>query len=647
MGISLEAVSLLIVLVLALFHRDNQQHSSRRYRLFNGCLSLSSAAIALNIASSVCINATAQVPLWLNGAVSTLYFLAQHANLTALMGYGLYLINEHVPNRHCFRMSGSIVLGLGAALEIVTLFNPWTKWFFSFENGMYMRGPLNKLGFAVVGVEMCMAVCCYIRNRQYISRAIHRLMSALPAVITMFLIIQLLFPDVMMVGIISAIVNLIFYISFQSNRIGQDALTEVPNRHTLFQSMAEKMRKGNRLHLIIVNLDRFESVNRKYGTREGDAMLYMVARYLEHFAPQYQVFRSSSTRFTLMGVFTTQQAADACAHTIQARFVEPWKTKGVEHVLEASFAHIVTDEKDRDESRVAEQLNYTITYAQEHASGGLVFFDERLRRMYDRRLYVLEQIRKALAEESFEVYYQPVFSSKEGRFTTAESLLRLFDENGVLISPGEFIPLAEKNGLIDEISWLVLKKVCQFIGTHRELPLDSVSINMSIQQLSDRSFLRRVHSCQAQYGVPPEKLRIEITERTVTENPTAVRAVMAQMAAEGIRFYLDDFGVGYSNLASMIALPFETVKLDSSLLSNIETDRTLRGTVELLVQMLHNAGFVVVAEGVERRAQLDTLRAMGVDRVQGYYYARPMPEKELETFLLNRKLVLVKSADVG
>jgi len=139
MGISLEAVSLLIVLVLALFHRDNQQHSSRRYRLFNGCLSLSSAAIALNIASSVCINATAQVPLWLNGAVSTLYFLAQHANLTALMGYGLYLINEHVPNRHCFRMSGSIVLGLGAALEIVTLFNPWTKWFFSFENILFSR----------------------------------------------------------------------------------------------------------------------------------------------------------------------------------------------------------------------------------------------------------------------------------------------------------------------------------------------------------------------------------------------------------------------------------------------------------------------------------------------------------------------------
>ncbi|MBR2941807.1 MAG: EAL domain-containing protein [Clostridia bacterium] len=645
MGISLEAVSLLITLVLAMFHGDRQQRSSRRYRLFNDCLGLSALAIALNIVSSLTINYAAQVPLLLNEAINTCYFLAQHANLTALVGYGLYLINEHVPNRHCFRKSGGIVLGLGVVLEILVLFNPWTKWFFYFENGVYMRGPVNKLAFAIVGAELCMAVCCYVRNRHYISRAIHRLMASLPVIITMFLLVQLMLPDVMMVGMVSAIVNLIFYISFQSNRIGQDALTELPNRHTLFQSLSNRMRKGKRLHLIMVNLDHFESVNRKFGTRQGDALLYAVARYLESFAPRYQVYRSSSTRFTLVGEYVSFKTAQACAYSIQARFVDPWETKGIEHVLEASLAHIVTNTSDRDESRVAEQLSYTISYAQERG-GSVVFFDERLRGMYERRLYVLEQIRRALEEESFEVYFQPVFSCREGRFTTAESLLRLFDKNGVLIPPGEFIPLAEKNGLIDEISWLVLKKVCQFIGAHPELPLDSISINMSIQQLSDRSFMRRVHSCQAQYGVPAGKLRIEITERTVTENPSMVRAVMNQMTGEGIRFYLDDFGVGYSNLASMISLPFETVKLDSSLLSDIENNEKLAGTVALLVKMLHNAGFVVVAEGIERLAQLECVKTLDVDRIQGYYYARPMPPKELETFLTYRKLVLMKSADV-
>lgn len=648
MGISfaLEAVALLITLVLAMYHADSQQRSSRRYQLFNCCLGISAVTIFLNIVSSLGINYISVTPQGLNYAMSMAYFLAQHANLTALVGYGLYLINEHVPDRHCFKRAGGIVLGLGVLLEILVLFNPWTKWFFYFENGMYMRGPVNKLGFLIVGVELVMAVCCYVRNRRFISRAIHRLMSSLPVVIPMFLAVQLVIPDMMMVGMVSALVNLVFYISFQSNRIGQDALTELPNRHTLFQSMADELRKGRQLHIVMLNLDHFEAVNRKYGTRQGDAMLYMVARFLERYAPRYRIYRSSSTRFTLVGAYTNRQEADACARSIQARFVDPWETKDVEHVLEASFAHMVTASDERDESRVAEQISYAIAYAQESANGSLVFFDERLRAMYDRRQYVLEQTRRAIELESFEVYYQPVFSCAEGRFTTAESLLRLFDENGVLIPPGEFIPLAEKNGLIDEISWLVLKKVCQFIGAHPDLPLKSVSINMSIQQLADRSFMRRVHSYQAQYGVPAEKLRIEITERTVTENPAQVRAVMAQLAAEGIRFYLDDFGVGYSNLASMISLPFETVKLDSSLFASIEEDGKLADTVRLLVQMMHNAGFIVVAEGIERYAQLECVKALGVDRIQGYYYARPMPEKELETFLTVRKLVLVKTEEV-
>ena len=646
MGTTLEVISLLIVLVLVLYHTDSQQRSSRRYQLFTMCLMLSVLTTSLNIVSGLAIRYAGSLPVWVNNLLSTAYFLAQHANLTALMGYGFYLLNEHVPSRHCLIRAGSIILGLGALLEILVFFNPWTHWFFHFDQGLYVRGPANKLGFAVVGVEMCMAVVCYIRNRQYISRAIHRLIVTLPAVIPVFFAVQIAVPEVSMVGMVSAMVNLVFYISFQSNRIGQDPLTELPNRHTFFQSLSSSLRKGRPLHLIMLNLDHFESVNRKFGTRQGDAMLYMVARYLESFSPRYRVYRSSSTRFVLIGEYISRQEADAGARSIQARFVDPWKTKDVEHVLEASFAHMMTARNERDESHVAEQMAYTIAYAQEKGGGRLVFFDDRMRSMYDRRRYVLDQIRRGLEEESFEVYYQPVFSVAEGRFTTAESLLRLFDEKGVMISPAEFIPLAEKNGLIDEISWLVLKKVCQFVGEHPDLPLESVSINMSIQQLTDRNFLRRVHSCQAQYGVPAGKLRFEITERTVSENPAQVHAVMAQLATEGIRFYLDDFGVGYSNLAGMINLSFETVKLDASLLQSIDEDGKLYDTMRLLVQMMHNAGFIVVAEGIERLTQLNCVKALGVDRVQGYYYARPMPHKELEAFLTYRKLVLVKNKDI-
>ena len=649
MGISvqLEGISLLVTLILFLFHIDVQQRGNRRYQLFNGCLFLSFVTILLDIVSSLAINAAAQIPLWLNEGLSMAYFLAQNANFSLLTGYGFYLLNEHVSDRSCFRRAVTIIGTLGAALEVLVLFNPWTKWFFSFENNVYVRGPLNKLAFAVVGVELVMAVVCYYRHKRVVSRAIHRLMQALPPILCFLLFAQLLVPDILLVGIAASLVNLIFFISFQSNRIGQDPLTELPNRHTFYQGLSSRLRTGSRMHLIMVDLLHYEGVNRKYGTPHGDALLYLVARCLDWYAPQYQAFRFGNTRFLLMGTFTDWQDAESCAVSLREQFAAPWEEAGIQCTLEASFAHMITDTGAKDCNRVIEELEYTLSHARDAQNGSLVFFDERMREGYERKLYVLEQIRRALEEEAFEIYYQPVYSCEEGRFTTAESLLRLIDDRGRMISPAEFIPLAESNGLIDEISWMVLKKVCQYLGEHPAFPLESISINMSIQQLTDRTFLSRVHSCQAQYGVPAEKLRIEITERTITENPALVRAVMAQLTAEGIRFYLDDFGVGYSNLASMISLPFETVKMDASLLTDIEEDGRALDTLRLMVQMLHSAGFSVVAEGIERIGQVECVKALGVDRIQGYYYARPMPQRELEAFLAPKKLVLMKNMQAG
>ena len=168
---------------------------------------------------------------------------------------------------------------------------------------------------------------------------------------------------------------------------------------------------------------------------------------------------------------------------------------------------------------------------------------------------------------------------------------------------------------------------------------------MPEQLLTDRSFLRRLHNYRAQYGVRPEQLCIEITERTISEKPALVRSVMAQLAAEGVHFYLDDFGIGYSNLASMLELPFETVKLDASLIRSIGQEENGKGavTMRLLAQMLHSAGFTVVAEGVERAVQVERAKALSIDKIQGFYYAKPMPGDQLAEFLASKRLVLMKN----
>ena len=212
-------------------------------------------------------------------------------------------------------------------------------------------------------------------------------------------------------------------------------------------------------------------------------------------------------------------------------------------------------------------------------------------------------------------------------------LLRLRDDEGKFISPSVFIPYAEELGLIEEISWIVLEKTCRFLGKNRKLELDSVSINLSVQQLQETEAARRILGKLQEYQLLGNRLVIEITEREMASDQTKVREVMGLLAEKGIRFYLDDFGTGYSNFSMVMHLPFACIKLDRSLLEKVTESEKDRRMIQTMGKLFHNGGFGVISEGVEDEAQAVTLQKMGTDFIQGFYYARPMPEAEFIRFM--------------
>lgn len=636
-SITMEVVSLLITLLLVLFHYDRQNRNNKQYHLFSACLILSGITIALDIFTSFTIDGTVQVVFRLNYALNMIYFFFQHLSFSVMAIYCFYLMFEHIADLHCYNIATKLVKTFCLILEVMVAANPWTDWFFYFENGIYMRGPFNKLAYAFLAIEVAMLCVCYFRNRSIVSPAMHKLMKVTPPVVLALAAVQLLYQDTLMAGTIEALVNLIFYITFQNNRVGQDSLTELPNRNTFIQELDVKQKKNSQLHLCLIHLDQMEEINQKYGTQKGDTLLYQVSRYLDQISPQYQAFRFGNTRFLLMGPYRSDDNAAALTRQMCQRFHESWSAVNEGCYCSISLAHIVVGPDTQNENQIIDQLEYTLSEAMKKPAGQAVFFDVQLRTQYERRIFVLEQIRKALDTNSLQIYFQPIYHCQKQTFTSAETLLRLFDEHGKPISPGEFIPLAEQNGLIDEISWQLLHKVCAFLAEHPDLPLRTISINLAMQQLTDRTFWNRIHTAQEQYGISLEKLRIEITERTISENPAQVRKIMSYLTEKRLRFYLDDFGIGYSNLANMMTLPFETVKLDASLLRDIAQNETLSHTVDLLIQMMHHAGFLVVAEGLETEEQIQKAHQLHVDCIQGYYYARPMPADELVTFLENNK----------
>lgn len=632
LAIELEAIALLIVGILALFHYDKYAKRNIRYRVFNITLFLAGSSIFLNIVTTLQLESLETQAYWLLMLTNSLYFVSISSCLSLMAVYAFYLLFEYTTDRHCFKIATRLISFFYVVLMALVIANIWTGCYFYFDENGYNRGPLNKIAFLVLFIEIGMYCVCYIRNHKTVSPYIRKLVSTLPPIIAALLVVQLLMPDVLMTGTIAAFANLIFYVCFQNNRIGRDALTEVQNRSSFFHELEYLRRKGKGGHVILVQLKQFEKINRKFGVKVGDGLMFNIARFLENVRDDYHVFRFGNTKFMILGELKDLSQADEVIQTLYERFEKPWDIKGNKWYLKTQFAHMTIGAKDSDENLLIEQLDYLLSCMENAEKNTVLFFDEERKSMFERQNYVLGEVKKAIRNESFTLYFQPVYSIEEKRFVTAEALLRLITEDGTMISPGEFIPLAEKNGLIDEISWLVLKKCCRFISEHMDMPLDSISMNMSIQQM-DVQIFDKIIQCKRDFDFPAKKLRIEITERVITENPSMAIEVMKNLSNGGICFYLDDFGVGYSNFAGMMQLPFKAVKLDRSIMKTITESLKDFQTVKYIVKMLHNAGFVVIAEGLETKEQVELAEKLRIDRIQGFYFAKPMPEKELFKFI--------------
>lgn len=233
----------------------------------------------------------------------------------------------------------------------------------------------------------------------------------------------------------------------------------------------------------------------------------------------------------------------------------------------------------------------------------------------------------ALENNQFEIYYQPLYSVSDGKFTEAEALLRLRDADGKFISPEEFIPVAESTGLIVDIGCMVLEKVCSYIKylLSCNINIDSISINLSIVQLMRDDAVPKLLGIIKKSGISPNRILFEITESVLISNYTQIAEKITQLSHAGIQFALDDFGTGYSNLTHVIDLPFDVIKLDKSLIWDSMKNRRCNIVIRDLTQAFKNINLIVTAEGVETKEHDSFVRMCGCDKIQGFRYAKPMP----------------------
>lgn len=631
--LSAEIFSLIIILIIMLNFYERKWKDFAQRKIYQLCLLTSAGAVLLNILCVHMINQVWEIPLWINLLCNSAYFLLIVAVSTTIAYYLMCLLFEHIYVHTGLQKFKRVLYLLYICYFILILYNFKSGIIFYFdENRIYHRGPLINMGYGVMGIQLLILIVFTIRNKWSISDSMKRVMRILPPVIVLLTTYQLIYPDVLFNGGIIVAANIIILINFQSRRIEQDTLTSSGNRRSFHEELSLRLGGHQQFQIIVVAVHQFGTINSRYGYRNGDDLLYEIAKWLEKSDPLGKSFRLGNVEFALLVPYRGMVSSSRLRDTIYNRFSMPWVVGNMEVELNTSFGELICTDQAWNATDIMEFLNFSLSLAKE-SKNHIVRFDETIYRKMEQRNQVIKYMQHAFRENLFQVWYQPIYNCRTGKFDIAEALIRMKDPEGNYITPKVFIPLAEEHGMITEISRIVFRDVCRLLTETSADVLGSVSVNLSMQQFMSKNLISDIRQLMDQYDFDPNRLKLELTERVLSEDIPYMRQVMAELEKMGIQFALDDFGTGYSNLSVVLDCSFSCVKLDQSLIQRYTDNERSFAIVKALLELFHQMNCQVIVEGVEIKEQAEALICEGTDWIQGYYYAKPMPEEAFLKFI--------------
>jgi diguanylate cyclase (GGDEF)-like protein/PAS domain S-box-containing protein len=424
-----------------------------------------------------------------------------------------------------------------------------------------------------------------------------------------------------------------------------DTLTGLPNRLLLLdrirQATLESERHERLVAVMFLDLDRFKLVNDTLGHEAGDLLLKSVAGRLSGCVrPGDTVARLGGDEFTVvLANVAHMDDVGRVAQKVLDVFARPFLLAGQEVFVSPSIGITLFPFDDKDPELLLKNADAAMYHAKDSGRNTFRFFTSDLNTRTARRLDLETALRHALERQEFVLHYQPQVDLVSGRVIGLEALIRWQREGTGLVSPLEFIPLAEETGLIVPIGEWVLRTACAQNRAWQQagLPALRVSVNIAARQFQQQNLTEVVTRVLRETGLDPRWLMIEITESTVMRDAGAAIATLQQIGALGVGLSVDDFGTGYSSLSYLKRFPLDCLKIDKSFVDDITTDPNDAAIAIAIIGMAGSLELKVIAEGVETLAQLDFLRAHGCDAMQGYYFSRPLPAAALASLLAENK----------
>ena len=417
-----------------------------------------------------------------------------------------------------------------------------------------------------------------------------------------------------------------------------DSLTGLPNREQFRQLVRERLaaarRGGEPCSVLMLDIDRFKHVNDVLGHAIGDRLLALIGgRLLEGVRARDTVARFGGDKFAICLPATAMAAASELAQRLRALLEQPLTID--EHTIDVSagvgLASFPLHAGDADALLARAEV---AMYAAKAQQSGVMVYDPVLDSASDASVSLLSELRMAVDEGQLRLYLQPKFALGSGAACGAEALVRWQHPQRGLLGPAQFIPFAERTGFIRELTTWMIDKSAERCSELRDHGFDlKVAVNLSTKDLMDLRLPERLERTLARTHLEPASLSLEITESAIMDDPQRALGTLRRLDAMGLTLSIDDFGTGYSSLAYLKSLPLHELKIDQSFVKGMEQDRADLKIVRSTIDLAHNLGYRVVAEGVETAQTWAILRAMKCDMAQGYFMAKPMPEGDMQAWL--------------
>ncbi|MDD2463880.1 MAG: EAL domain-containing protein [Desulfobulbus sp.] len=420
-----------------------------------------------------------------------------------------------------------------------------------------------------------------------------------------------------------------------------DSLTGLPNRRLAMDrievSIAHVRRGGTKLAVVILDLDNFKNINDSLGHASGDILLLqMTNRLVAQVREEDTVARLGGDEFLLlMAAISSEEEVIFLINRLLKSLTSPFQVDGHQLFVSASIGAAFFPSDGTNAETLIKHADIAMYQAKSLGKKSYCLFTSDLSERISYLRQLENNLRLAVTNREFTVYFQPKIDPFANRIVGAEALVRWQRGDGTLVSPADFIPLAEETGLIVAVGEQVLEQTCAVLSSLNAQGRHSlsISVNLSPLQFIQANLVERILAILNQYHVPSEQLELEITETAMMNNLAKTVATLNELVAAGLTIAIDDFGTGYSSLSYLKRFPIRTLKIDRSFVRDITEDPSDAQLVETIILMAHNLGITVVAEGVETSAQLEWLKNCNCEQIQGFFYSKPLPADDFIGFL--------------